>query len=61
MSFKKISVRHAVCLRCGYAWVPRVKGRPKKCAGCADPLWDQDRIYAKEGKPKPKRKPKKKS
>ena len=50
MSYRKKVVRVAVCKRCHHQWVPRVKGRPKKCAGCGDALWDKPRIYKKPKK-----------
>ena len=28
------------CLRCGYAWVKRVPGRPVRCPKCKQPNWD---------------------
>jgi len=29
------------CLRCHYRWTPYAGKRPKRCARCQSPYWDQ--------------------
>ena len=31
------------CLRCGYRWTPYGEKRPRRCARCQSPYWDQPR------------------
>ena len=31
------------CLRCGHCWNPRAGIKPRCCAFCKDPRWDQER------------------
>jgi len=28
------------CLRCKYAWLPRIAGTPKQCPYCKSPKWN---------------------
>ncbi|MCZ6690918.1 MAG: hypothetical protein O7H41_15115 [Planctomycetota bacterium] len=49
MGIRLVNVREAACGRCGYKWLPRKPGRPRKCANCHDPAWDKKRIYRPKG------------
>jgi len=44
------------CRRCGFAWVKRVEGRPKRCPHCTSPYWDIKRGKLKMGRPPQKAK-----
>ena len=59
MGIKMVRVREATCERCGHSWILRKPGRPVKCPGCSDDLWDKPRVYKvkKKAKRKPKTKP----
>jgi hypothetical protein len=37
------------CNRCGWKWVPRYEGEPKKCAGCNSPYWNKERVRPVKG------------
>jgi DNA-directed RNA polymerase subunit RPC12/RpoP len=42
---RHLKTRHKLyeCLRCGYRWTPYAGKRPKRCARCQSPYWDQPR------------------
>jgi hypothetical protein len=43
------------CRRCGYAWVKRIEGRPKRCPKCKEHDWDIPAGKLPKGRPpKPK-------
>lgn len=37
---------HVRCRRCGHVWMPRTRGKPRRCASvkCRSPYWDRDRV-----------------
>ena len=39
------------CKRCGYAWVKRVSGKPKRCPKCISPYWDTKPGKLRRGRP----------
>ncbi len=34
-------IEKKTCKRCGYSWFPRKEERPKLCAKCRTPRWDE--------------------
>jgi hypothetical protein len=44
------------CLRCSYHWMPYGGKRPRRCARCQSPYWDQPRtkgLPKLQGRPTP--------
>jgi len=39
------------CLRCQYHWTPYHGKRPRRCARCQSPYWDQPRTRSRPSTP----------
>jgi len=38
-----IPMEETKCLKCGWSWVKRTKGRPAACPQCKSRSWDKER------------------
>lgn len=38
------------CVKCGYRWRARVKGKPKECPDCKSRRWEKVRTEASDAK-----------
>lgn len=40
-----------LCKRCGWSWLPRMEGKPKRCPRCRSVYWDMERGTGADGVP----------